>query len=137
MEGVALAVADAQDKVRYFVLGCQDLTVVVDHKPLLKILGDRSLEDLSNTKLRKLKEKTLRYRFKMEHIPGVKHRAADGLSRYSTHHNDSITTPAHDDSQDMDLSDMPYLSVRFLADIIKTIRFHRSLYHSSHRSIPV
>ena len=93
-EGEALAVADALDKARYFLLGCKDLTVVVDHKPLLKILGDRSLQDLSNTRLGKLKEKTLRYRFKMEHIPGVKHPAADGLSRYPTHHNDSITTPA-------------------------------------------
>ena len=117
VEGEALAVADALDKARYFVLECQDLTVVVDHKPLLKILGDRSLEDLSNTRLRKLKEKTLRYRFKMEHIPGVKHCAADGLSRYPTHHNDSITTLAHDDPLDMDPLDMPYLSVSFLADI--------------------
>ena len=117
VEREALAVADALDKARYFVLGCQDLTVVVDHKPLLKILGDRSLEDLSNTRLRKLKEITLRYRFEMEHIPGVKHRAADGLSRYPTHHNDSITTLAHDDPLDMDPSDMPYLSVSFLPDI--------------------
>ena len=86
-------------------------------KPLLNLLGDRSLENLSNTRLRKLKEKTLRYRFKMEHIPGVKHPADDGLSRYPTHHNDSITTPAHDDPLDVDPSDMPYLSVSFLADI--------------------
>ena len=86
VEGEALAVADSLDKARYFVLGCEDLTVAVDHEPLLKILGDRSLEDLPNTRLRKLKEKTLRYRFKMVHIPGVKHRAADGLSRYPSQH---------------------------------------------------
>ena len=49
VEGEALAVADALDKARYFVLGCADLTIAVDHKPLLKILGDRSLEDLPNT----------------------------------------------------------------------------------------
>ena len=117
VEGEALAVADALDKARYFVLGCQDLTVVVNHKPLLKILGDRSLEDLSNTRLRKLKEETLQYRFKMVYIPGVKHRATDRLSRYPTHQNDSITTFAHDDPLDMDPSDMQYLSVSFLADI--------------------
>ena len=57
--------ADSLDKARYFELGCEDLTVAVDHKPLLKILGDRSLEDLPNTRLRKLKEKTLRYIFKI------------------------------------------------------------------------
>ena len=53
----------------------------------------------------------------MEHIPGVKHRAADGLSRYPTRHNDSITTLAQDDPLDMDPLDMPYLSVSFLSDI--------------------
>jgi len=63
VEGKALAVTDALDKARYFVLGCSDLTVAVDHKPLLKIFGDRSLEDVPNTRLRKLKEKTLRYRY--------------------------------------------------------------------------
>ena len=44
IEGEALAVADGLSKARYFVLGCIDLTVVVDHKPLLKTaLSSRSL----------------------------------------------------------------------------------------------
>ena len=82
VEGEALAVADSLDKARYFVLGCADLIIAVDHKPLLKIFTDRSLEDISNTRLRNLKEKTLRYKFRMVHIPGVKHRATDCLSRH-------------------------------------------------------
>ncbi|XP_061178429.1 uncharacterized protein LOC133187074 [Saccostrea echinata] len=82
IEGEALAVADALDKARYFVLGCKNLIIAVDHKPLLKILRDRSLEDIPNSRLRNLKEKTLRYRFRVTHIPGVKHRAADCLSRH-------------------------------------------------------
>ena len=65
IEGEALAVADALDRTRYFVLGCKDLPVVVDHKPLLGILGNRSLEAISNPCLRNLKEKTLRYQFKI------------------------------------------------------------------------
>ena len=84
VEGEALAVADALDKTRYFVLGCRDLLVAVDHKPLLKLFGDRSLENIPNARLRNLKEKTLRYRFRMVHVPGVRHRAADGLSRHPT-----------------------------------------------------
>ena len=76
----ALAVADALDKARFFVLGCSDLTIAVDHKPLLKLFGDRSL----NARLRNLKEKTLRYRFRMVHIPGMRHKAADAVSRYPT-----------------------------------------------------
>ena len=90
IEGEALAVADALDKTRYFVLGCRNLVIAVDHKPLLKVFGDRSLNDISNARLRNLKEKTLRYRFTMIHIPGVKHKAADTLSRHPT----GSTTPA-------------------------------------------
>ena len=67
MEGEALAVADALDKARYFVLGCRDLIVAGDHKPLLKLLGDRALDDIPNPRLRNLKEKTLRYRFRTIH----------------------------------------------------------------------
>ena len=73
--------ADALGRTRYFVLGCKDLTVVVDHKPLLGILGNRSLEAISNLRLRNLKEKTLRYQFKMMYIPGVKNKASDCMSR--------------------------------------------------------
>ena len=84
IEGEALAVAEALDKCRYFVLGCRDLVIAVDHKPLLKVLGDRSLENIPNSRLRNLKEKTLRYKFRMLYIPGAKHRATDCISRHPT-----------------------------------------------------
>ena len=118
VEGEALAVVDALDKSRYFVLGCDNLTVAVDHKPLLKLFGNRSLEDISNARLRNLKEKTLRYSFKMVHIPGAKHRAADAVSRYpigdpeemhlqddiasiKTDNSDKIFTTFYDSSQNI------------------------------------
>ena len=82
IEGEALAVADALDKARHFVLGCKNLTIAVDHRPLLKIFGDRSLDHICNTRLRNLKEKTLRYHFKIVHIPGVKNRAPDTHHKY-------------------------------------------------------
>ena len=84
VEGEALAVADARDKARFFVLGCSNLIIAVDHKPLLKVFGDRSLEDVTNARLHNLKEKTLRYRFRMVHIPGVRHKAADAVSCHPT-----------------------------------------------------
>ena len=84
IEGEALAVADALDKARHFVLGCTNLTIAVDHRPLLKIFGDRTLDHISNTRLRNLKERTLRYQFQMVHIPGAKNRAPDTLSRHPT-----------------------------------------------------
>ena len=72
----------------------------VDHKPLLKILGDRCLEDIPNPRLRSLKEKSLRYRFRLVHVPG--HRAADGVSRQpvsepkGVHLPDDVATFSHD-----------------------------------------
>ena len=88
VEGEALAVAYALEKAKFFVLGCTDLNVAVDHKPLLDIFSDRSL-DMANGRMRSLKEKTLRYRFTMSHVPGLKNRAADALSRHP-----SSTTPS-------------------------------------------
>ena len=84
VEGEALAVADSLDKARYFVLGCEDLIIAVDHKPLLKIFTDRALQDIPNPRLRNLKEKTLRYKFRMVHVPGIRHRATGCLSRHPT-----------------------------------------------------
>ena len=79
MEGEALAVVDARE--RHFTLGCSDLIVAVDHKPLLKTFGDRCLNDIPNPRLRNLKEKSLRYRFRVVHIPCLHHAAADAVSR--------------------------------------------------------
>ena len=84
IEGEALAVAEALNKARYFVLGCKKLIVAVDHKPLLKIFGSRSLNDIPNPRLRNLKEKTLGFHFTMVHVAGRKHRAADTISRTPT-----------------------------------------------------
>ena len=104
VEGEALAVVDALDKARHFVLGCSDLIVAVDHKPLLKIFGDRCLEDIPNPRLRNLKEKTLRYRFRMVYIPGARNLTSDALSRHPSgarspprlHLPDDISNPNHD-----------------------------------------
>ena len=39
------------NKAKFFVLGCDDLTIAVDHKPLLGIFSDRCL-DMANNRLR-------------------------------------------------------------------------------------
>ena len=82
IEGEALAVAEALQRCRHFILGCTDLFIAVDHKPLVRIFGDRALADISNARLRNLKEKTLPYSFKMVYIPGVRNCTSDALSRH-------------------------------------------------------
>ncbi|GFO41112.1 hypothetical protein PoB_006761700 [Plakobranchus ocellatus] len=49
IEGEALVVVDTLDKARHFTLGCSDLIVAVDHKPLLNTFGDRCLHDIPNS----------------------------------------------------------------------------------------
>ncbi|CAB3989084.1 Hypothetical predicted protein [Paramuricea clavata] len=84
MEGEALAIAGALDKARFFVLGGGKLIVAVYHK---------CLEYSSNVRLRK----TLRYRFQMVHIPGIKHKAADAMSRHPTGPHNPEALPIPDD----------------------------------------
>jgi hypothetical protein len=59
---------------------------VTDHKPLTKILGDRTLDEIHNTRLFRLKQRTLPWRFTIIHSPGETNSAADAISRYPTTH---------------------------------------------------
>ena len=72
INGEAIAVADALDKSRYFVLGCENLIAEVHHKLLLILLADRALNQIPNPHLMNLKEKTMRYRIRITHVTGMK-----------------------------------------------------------------
>ena len=83
VEGEALAVAWCFKKARLFLLGNPGFLLVVDHRPLLKILRSRALGDISNPRLLSLKEKTLPFDYQIKHLSGNKNLAADTLSRYA------------------------------------------------------
>ena len=148
IEGEALAVADALDKARHFVLGCKDLTIAVDHRPLLKIFGNRSLDHICNTRLRNLKEKTLRYHFKIVHIPGVKNRASDTFSRHPTGDHHPPQMVLHDDIhsiQDSTAIPPPHIPTQLRAGICTADQLHairmenqlqESLLSSLHSKLP-
>ena len=82
IEGEALAVAWGLEQTRYFTQGCDDLVVVTDHKPLTKIIGDRTLDEITNPRLFRLKQRTLPWRFNIFHLPGKLNFAADATSRH-------------------------------------------------------
>ena len=82
MEGEALAITWALHDSRFFTLGCDDLVIVTDQKPLVRVFNDRKFDEITNERIFRLKEKTLMWRFKTVHIPGKKTAAADVLSRY-------------------------------------------------------
>ena len=93
IEGETLAVVYALHQTRYYVLGCKDLIIATDHKPLLQILIDRSLTDITNRRLLNLKEKMLGYRFTVVHVPGRKNLGPDAASRHPAGVPESLPLP--------------------------------------------
>ena len=77
IEGEALAVAWGLEQTKYLTQGCDNLVIVTDHKPLVKLLGDRTLDEISNTRLLRLKQRTLPWRYQIIHLPGKTNYAAD------------------------------------------------------------
>ena len=82
VEGEALGVAWGLEQTKYFTMGCDNLLVVTDHAPLIKVLGDRRLDEISNPRLFRIKERTLMWRFDIEYQPGKSNTVSDALSRY-------------------------------------------------------
>ena len=84
IEGECLAAAYGLERCRMYTLGCPELILVVDHNPLTIILTDRSLYDMVNPGLRRLKEKTWPYQFKTCYVPGKSNtiKVADALSHH-------------------------------------------------------
>ena len=95
IEGECLAVVKALKKTKYFTLGNDELVVTTDHKPLIKILGNRKLEEIDNPRLLSLKEKTLGHRFSIVHVPGRRNKIPDATSRYPISPPDN-TSPSED-----------------------------------------
>ena len=83
IEGECLGVVNALYKTRYYTQGCDKLVIGTDHKPLVPVLESKNLEDISNPRLLRLKEKTYGWRFKSMHIPGRKLGGPDALSRHT------------------------------------------------------
>ena len=64
-----------------YIMGCPDLLIAVDHKPLLGVFNNRDLQSIKNPRLRSLREDTLACRFTVTHCPGKWTCAPDALSR--------------------------------------------------------
>ena len=124
IEGECLAVAWSLEDTSWFTLGCSSLIVATDHKPLLNILNDKSLEAIRNPRLFRLKQRTLFWRFTILHVPGRWNCAADATSRNPADQgqvvNDADTLAAvrivDDDTECME------------ADIVATFQSHVDSY---------
>ena len=70
------------EQTKYFTQGCPSLIVVTNHKPLVKILSDRKLDEITNDRIFRLKQRTLPWSFKIHHMRGKTNLAAEATSRY-------------------------------------------------------
>ena len=81
IEGEGFAAVHGLEKCSPFILGHPNLLLALDHKPLIRIFGNASLESITNPRLFSFKQKTLRFRFTPVHVPGKKHVVPDAFSR--------------------------------------------------------
>ena len=58
------------------------MNIFTDHKPLIGLLQNRDFDEISNPRIARMVEKTLRWGFKIHHIPGLQNSSCDALSRF-------------------------------------------------------
>ncbi|XP_043223982.1 uncharacterized protein K02A2.6-like [Amphibalanus amphitrite] len=88
-----LAIVWALKKCHIFLRGLPHFEVLVDHRPLLPILNDFTLDTIENSRLQRLKEKTSLFNFTAKWIRGKEHVIPDALSRAP------VDEPTADDDQ--------------------------------------
>ena len=64
-----------------YLAGREHFSIVTDHKPLLQIINTKSLCDIENPRLQRLREKLIPYNFTLEWKKGSDHAVPDALSR--------------------------------------------------------
>ena len=68
-------------KCRQFLEGLPEFNLSTDHKPLIPILNDHSLDKLNNPRILRLRLKMQRCQFAAVWVPGKQNIDADALSR--------------------------------------------------------
>ena len=80
IESHALALVWGLEQTKFFTLGCNNLSVVTNHKPLVKIFGDRALDEITNMRLFRLKQRALPWYFKIAHLTSATNYATGAAS---------------------------------------------------------
>ena len=63
VEGESLAIVCALEQSRYFTQWCDRLLVLTDHRPLVKLFGGRTLDEIANPRFFRLKQRSFLWRF--------------------------------------------------------------------------
>ena len=70
------------------MLGCSNLLLATNHKPLVGVFA-KNLEDIENPRLLSIAEKTMWFKFTTIHVPGKLNNGPDYMSRHSGEHIDT------------------------------------------------
>ena len=79
-----LAIVWAIKKCRSFLAGRSYFDVITDRKPLLSIVNEKSLSEVENPRLQRLKDNLIPYSFKLGWKKEKEHKIPDALSRSPT-----------------------------------------------------
>ena len=72
----------ALEQTKFFTQGCDTLTVATDHKPLISLLGEKSLDQVPNVRLFRIKQRISMWKFNIIHSPGKTNFFTDATSRH-------------------------------------------------------
>jgi hypothetical protein len=81
-----LATAWAMKKCRQFIEDQPSFNLITDHRPLVPILKEYSLDKLDNPRLLRLRLLMTRFMFVAKWVPGKQNKEADALSRSPVDH---------------------------------------------------
>ena len=131
-EGEALAVHWALKHANMYVLGCPNLVIVTDHKPLLGILGDRDIGTIENPRLQRFKSKILRYTFKIRYCPGKWQRGADAISRYPAPTTNATIAMLRTEPSEADITSSNQNEEAIMGIVVNGLQdLHNNFYHPS------
>ena len=89
-----LAILWAARKCNTYLQGMQQFEVATDHRPLIPILNTKSLQDIANPRLQRLRGNLAPYNFVAVWRQGKLHAIPDALSRYP------VEAPSEDDKKE-------------------------------------
>ena len=85
----------ALEQSKFFTMGCNKLTVATDHKPLVSLLGQKSLDQVSNARLFYIKPRISMWKLRHIHCPGRTNFFADVTSRNPVSPEDDTDNERH------------------------------------------
>lgn len=79
IEKEALAITWVCERLQQYIIG-NEFIIRTDHKPLLRILGDKPINELT-MRLQRFRMRLMKFDYVMEHVPGKEFNTPDALSR--------------------------------------------------------